>query len=213
MRVELPMNTRKTYSLRLPRIASFRFDWSDASAGFAHIAETAKRALWSRRRVPVAALLLIAACSSKPTPVATLGEHLQVGSFLFTALDAEWLADLPGEVGPRLPKHRFLTIRLSAVNQGTRELHVPILRLEGADGATHPEVEDGAGVEDWWGLIRPVAPGASESRRILFDVEPGEYKLHLNDGGDPEREQSGVVTIPYRIRNEQPLPLPEPRVE
>ncbi len=142
-----------------------------------------------------------------------MGEPVQLGSFLYTALDAEWVADLPGQITPRLPKNRFLLIRLTATNQGTRELHVPILRLENAKGETFTEVEDGSGLDDWWGLIRPVSPGTTESRRLLFDVNPGEYQLRLSDGGDPDKEQTAAVAIEYRLRPSEPLPLPEPKLE
>ncbi|MEZ5402127.1 MAG: hypothetical protein R2729_20810 [Bryobacteraceae bacterium] len=160
--------------------------------------------------VPFAAMLLAGACGTKPPPTVVMGEHVQVGSLQFNVLDAEWLADLPGEMSPRLPKNRFLVLRVSASNQGTRELHVPLLRLENVNGETFAEVEDATGLDDWWGLIRPVSPGATDSRRILFDVAPAEYKLHLSDGGDPEREQTAIVTIPYRIKRNDPLALPEP---
>jgi hypothetical protein len=162
---------------------------------------------------PLAALIALGGCSGEPVKTLMMGEQVQLGSFSFTVLESDWLADLPGTVGPRLPKRRFLAIRISASNQGTRELHVPLLRLENEKGESFAEEEKGDGLEDWWGLIRPVSPGSNENRRILFDVEPGEYKLHLSDGGDPDKEKTAVVSIPFRLRSSDPLPLPEPKVE
>jgi hypothetical protein len=89
----------------------------------------------------------------------------------------------------------------------------PLLRVVDKQGRETPELAEGTGVEEWWGLLRPLSPGQSVNRRILFDVSPGDYDLSVNDGGDPDREQSALIRIPYRLREASPIITPESPIQ
>jgi hypothetical protein len=148
-------------------------------------------------------------CSAKSAPSRMMGERVQVGSIAFTVIEADWLDHLETGTSPRIPVHRFLVVRLTAENAGTQEAMAPLLRVVDKEGKDTSELAEGTGVEEWWGLIRPLSPGQSVNRRIVFDVPPGDYDLSVSDGGDPGRERSALIRIPYRLRESTPLITPE----
>jgi len=156
-----------------------------------------------------AALAATAGCGSRKAPPAPLGAKVQVGPLLYTVHEVDWVDELPGETSTRLPERKFAIARLQVQNTGNREVHVPLLKMISAQGQSFIEQDDGKGVEEWWGIMRTVNPGETVTRRILFDVVPGDYSLQLTDGGDPDSETTRLVHVPFRMREGNPVtPLP-----
>lgn len=128
---------------------------------------------------------------------------------MFTVVDAEWTDQLPLPGGqPRFPQGKFLVVRLIAQNTASRVVNIPLLELFGADGKAIIELDKGEGVADWWGLLRTLEPGDRQTHQILFDVRPGTYRLQLSDGGDPERERTALVEIPFKLKDDSPVVPP-----
>ncbi len=148
--------------------------------------------------------VLLAGCgaggSANQTAVYQMGERVQVGPLIYTILEADWLNELPGEASPRIPQNKFLTIRATVTNSGNREVNMPLLNLVDAGNRQILEVEDGKGVEEWFGLYRAIKPADTLPGRFVFDVKPGNYKLLLTDGGDLEKEATALVSIPLRLK-------------
>lgn len=148
--------------------------------------------------------LLLSGCgaggSGNQTAVRQMGERIQVGPLIYTILEADWLNELPGESSPRVPQHKFLTIRATVTNSGSREITMPLLHLVDEANNQTLEVEDGKGVEEWFGLYRAIKPADTLAGRFVFDTKPGNYKLLLSDGGDLEKEITALVSIPLRLK-------------
>jgi hypothetical protein len=138
--------------------------------------------------------LLLPACgaggSGTQTVVRQMGERVQVGR----------LNELPGDASPRVPQHKFLTIRATVTNSGSREVNMPLLNLVDDGNNQILEIDDGKGVEEWFGLYRSIKPADTLPGRFVFDVKPGNYKLLLSDGGDLEKEATALVAIPLRLK-------------
>lgn len=161
------------------------------------------------RRVALSAMigtlcLLLPSCgaggSATEAVVRQMGERIQVGPLIYTILEADWLNELPGEASARVPQHKFLTIRATVTNSGSREINMPLLNLVDEAGNHILEIDDGKGVEEWYGLYRAIKPADTLPGRLLFDTKPGNYKLLLSDGGDLEKEITALVSIPLRLK-------------
>lgn len=134
--------------------------------------------------------------SPKPAP---MGERVSVGSVTYNVFQADWRSDLETSSGWRYPRHRFLVVRLSITNGAGENVNIPLLRVEDASGKTYMEEDSAEGVEGWLGLLRIIPPAHTDEGTILFDVPPGNYKLHVVDGGDLEQQKVRLVEIPYTI--------------
>lgn len=132
-----------------------------------------------------------------------MGEDIQLGGVVFNVFETDWLEQLPAEgKPPRVPQSKFLTIRLTVVNNANKEVNIPFMRLEDEAGGSVAELDNGEGVDEWWGVLRALPPGGEhQTHRIVFDVRPGNYFLHLSDGGEPDSEKTAVVSIPFRIQD------------
>ncbi|HBY60196.1 MAG TPA: hypothetical protein DEH78_10260 [Solibacterales bacterium] len=139
---------------------------------------------------------------------AAMGETVSVGGIAYVVVDNQWRSDLAGASGPRVPKNRFLLVRISASNGAGKAVTLPLLHLIDAKGGTHLEDQNGDGVDGWLGVLRTMEPGRSLEGAIVFDVPPGEYKLELVDDGELENQKTRAVTIPYRI--DEPVKAPVP---
>jgi Telomeric repeat-binding factor 2. len=128
-----------------------------------------------------------------------MGERVSVGSVTYNVFQADWRSDLETPSGRRYPRHRFLVVRLSITNGAGENVNIPLLRVEDAGGKTYMEEDSAEGVDGWLGLLRIIAPAHTEEGAILFDVPPGNYKLHVVDGGDLEQQKVRFVEIPYTI--------------
>lgn len=157
---------------------------------------TMKVSLW----IGLALVVLVSnGCASrkKEVRVVELGAKAEIGPFVYQAFDTHW----PLELGDRIPKERFFTIHLSALNSGTMETTVPSLELVDDDGNSYPESTDGTGLDNWMGLARKVGPGQTEQGTILFDVPPKHYRLRVAD----ENDNFMYIDVPFNLSTEEPV--------
>ena len=153
--------------------------------------------------VACGALLVAGGCSKSRTDNALIGtfkmgERVQAGRIIYNVLEAEWKAALTE--GGRAPQHRFLFLRVSITNSGGEPVSVPAFELLGANGTNYQEVtENMAGVRNWLGLLRTVAPATTEQGIVVFDAPLAAYKLVLMDGSDVDNERYAHVEIPVAL--------------
>lgn len=165
------------------------------------------------RLAVVFAVALLGACSGsrRAETVYRMGEPVTVGKLTYTVLETEWQTELGEGAEQRVPRHRFLLIRLAVANESRESsLAVPLLVLEDQAGQSHREVTEVRGVPNWLGLLRLIGPGSTLRGVVVFDVPPAEYRLRVVSGGDLETESSALVGIPFTIAPSA-LPLPAPR--
>jgi hypothetical protein len=132
-----------------------------------------------------------------------MGDKVPAGPLTYTVVEKVWRSQLGEGFQVHMPENRFLLITVAATNSGTAEVSVPLLQLEGPDGKVYREVESGEGVEDWFGLLRTLAPAQTQQGRILFDVPLSTYRLRLSDG-DSASTHFTYVQIPLQIDDEPP---------
>jgi hypothetical protein len=131
-----------------------------------------------------------------------MGDRIAVGSLTFNVVETVWRSQLGDELKTRIPDNRYLLIDVSATNGGGHEISVPLFELEGSNGTTYKEVEDGEGVDRWFGLLRTLNPAQTQQGQLLFDVPLGTYRLRLTDGGESGAEHAAWVTIPLHMEPE-----------
>jgi hypothetical protein len=143
-------------------------------------------------------------CSTEPPQEAAakarayaLGQRVEVGQLIYTALEVQWVPQLGEGPEARLPTHRFLIVRMIIGNSGSAALPVPPLTLIGVDGTSFNEVEDASPLQDWFGTVRRLEGVQSRQGSVVFDVPRGEYKLKVManpfDTGD---ENTAFIEIP-----------------
>ena len=141
-------------------------------------------------------LLLAAGCSRQPKQELTtykMGDKVELGHLDYTVTDARWLTQLPGSPGPRVPRERFLLVRVGVMNAGGDDTMLPNLTLEDETGQSYQELSDGTGVPDWAGYLRKVVPAELLQGNIVFDAPPKSYKLRITDESG---ENAALIEIP-----------------
>src|SRR5262245_29519993 len=109
----------------------------------------------------VAALIVLSSCGRNAVQSRAafrMGERMQVGPLIYNVLETKWLPQLGDALHQRVPKQRFLLIRLSVTNSGGKEASVPFLALEDSKTESFPEEQSGESVEGWLGFLRTVQP-------------------------------------------------------
>jgi hypothetical protein len=164
-----------------------------------------------RTRFVLCAVSLLAAggCSAgkKEAKVYKMGEPAQVGSLVYTVLEADWLTHLSGPVD-RIPKERFIVIRLTIQNAGSNDATVPLMTLDDSKGLEIREVDDLKNVPDTMPLLRIIPPGETMQGRIVFDGPTRDLRLRVSDVSDPSSEVSALIEVPMNLGDTQPLPIP-----
>lgn len=158
----------------------------------------------------IALALLTAGCGEAGPPKRidfAMGEKASVGPLVYTVVESRWATQLGEGLAIRSPQQRFLLINLSVTNSGGKQVSLPFLKLEDANGHTYNEVQDGQGVENWFGLLRDIAPAQTHQGRLLFDVPLTSFKLLVPDGGEPGTEHYAGIQIPLRL-DADPVPTP-----
>jgi hypothetical protein len=124
-----------------------------------------------------------------------------------------WRTQLGDIFKVRVPERRFLLITLSATNGGGHPVSVPFLTLEGPNREEYKELENGDGIDNWFGLLREIGPAETKQGNIAFDVPLGSYRLRLTDGSEPGTEKFVWVEIPLRMDTDSTvdMPLPGPK--
>jgi len=161
--------------------------------------------------------LSLAGCNRRQTSEQlnfSMGERVTTGPMVYNVVQTVWRTQLGDIFKVRTPDHRFLLISLSATNGGGKPLSIPFLTLEGPNREQYPEQQNGDGVDNWFGLLRDIAPAETKQGNIVFDVPLTSYRLRLTDGGEPGMEKYVWVEIPLRMDTDSsvfsPLPGPGP---
>jgi hypothetical protein len=138
-----------------------------------------------------------------------MGERAQAGPLIYTVFETKWMPQLGEGLSSRVPKSRFMLIRMSIVNSGSNECTAPTFTVIDDNGERYQEVSDGEGVSQWLGFVRRVKPADTLTGFALFDVPLRHYKLEVADDSE---EKKAIVDIPLSFSdNEIPLPsLPAP---
>jgi hypothetical protein len=137
-----------------------------------------------------------------------MGDRITAGPLAYNVIQTTWRTQLGDLFKTRVPENRFLMITLSATNGGGKEVSVPLLTLEGENGKEYHELENGQGIDNWFGLIRTVSPAETRQGNIVFDVPLTSYRLRLTDGGEPGTERFVWVDIPLRIDTDTSIEVP-----
>jgi hypothetical protein len=166
------------------------------------------------RRVEVLAVVL-AACLTGCAPKSTdnrvefqMGERANVGPLTYNVVETAWRSQLGADFKARFPQQRFLLVTISVTNGGGKEVSVPLFSLQDENGKIYQESENGDGVDNWFGLLRTIAPAQTQQGKLAFDVPLGAYRLRVTDGGDPGAEKFAWISIPLRMDTDSGDALP-----
>ncbi len=152
----------------------------------------------------LAATILLSSCgrnTAQSRAAFRMGEQMQVGSLIYNVLETKWVSQLGDLLRQRVPKQRFLLIRVSITNSGGKEASVPFLSLEDTKGQSYPEEQSGEGVDEWMGFLRTIQPAQTENGWLVFDVAPGSYNLRVSGETSSGDEQSLLIHIPLSVDN------------
>jgi Domain of unknown function (DUF4352) len=138
-----------------------------------------------------------------------MGDRIPAGPFTYNVVEKVWRSQLGENFQARMPENRFLLITVAATNGSGSEASVPMLELEAPNGKIYREIENGEGVDNWFGLLRTLQPAQTQQGRIIFDVPLSSYRLRLSDG-DSATGHFTYVQIPLQIDDEPPLASPVP---
>ena len=163
----------------------------------------------------VAGGLLLTGCNKQSSTQINfqMGERVTATPMTYNVVQTAWRTQLGDIFKVRVPDHRFLLITLSATNGGGHPVSVPFFTLEGPNREEYKELENGDGIDNWFGLLREVAPAETKQGNVAFDVPLGSYRLRLTDGGEPGTEKFVWVEIPLRSDTDSTvdMPLPGPK--
>ena len=156
-------------------------------------------------------LLLATACTpSRPAiRIYPMGEKASAGLIVYSLLESAWKTQLGEPSSPRLPRDRFLLLRLGVTNGGPNDADIPLTTLVSTEGKEYPELSDGGGVEDWLGLLRTLKSNETTFGWVLFDAPRGDYQLRVSDDAfDPADAKLALIQVPLRLEG-QSIYLPE----
>jgi hypothetical protein len=139
-----------------------------------------------------------------------MGERAVIGTLSYNVVQTVWKSQLGELFNLRSPQNRFLLITLSATNGGASDVALPFFTLEGPNGKEVKELENGEGVDNWFGLLRTLKPAENHQGIIVFDAPLTSYRLRLTDGGEPGTEKLIWVEIPLRIDTDTNVAVPTP---
>jgi hypothetical protein len=139
-----------------------------------------------------------------------MGERVIATPMIYNVVQTVWRTQLGDLFKVRVPDHRYLLITLSATNSGGKPVSVPFFTLEGANREEYKELETGEGIDNWFGLLREIAPAETRQGIIAFDVPLASYRLRLTDGGEPGSERFVWVEIPLRMDTDTGIASPLP---
>jgi hypothetical protein len=166
-----------------------------------------------RVALSIAGGLLLTGCNRQNSTQINfqMGDRITAGPVVYNVIQTMWRTQLGDIFKTRVPENRFLVITLSATNGGGREASVPLLTLEGDNGKEYRELENGDGVNNWFGLIRSISPAETRQGNIVFDVPLTSYRLRLTDGSEPGTEKFVWVDIPLRLDTDTSIEVPGAR--
>lgn len=157
-------------------------------------------------------MLLFTACKKQEATESKnheMGERVSFGPFTYVVVESSWKNQLGEGFNIRAPQNRFLMVTLSVTNRGGSEATLPMLTMEGSNGQTYQELQDGNGVTNWLGVIRTIAPAQTIQGKLLFDVPLSSFRLRVPDGGESGYEKYTSIEIPLNIdATDVQAPLP-----
>src|SRR5712691_5524943 len=87
--------------------------------------------------------VLFSGCALKPggPEVANykMGDRVPIGHLIYNVIETEWQPQLGEPPRARVPKDRFLLVRVSVVNSGVEDTSIPAFTLVDDRGQTYPE--------------------------------------------------------------------------
>lgn len=143
--------------------------------------------------------VFLSGCSTagSGTKVYQMGQRAEAGSIVYILLEARWKTQLGEAAGARIPRHRFLLLRVSVTNGSPKEAGIPLMALIAPGGEVYNELTDGEGVFDWLGMLRHLQPVESVAGWVLFDVPRGNYRLRVSDDAfDPAAVKAALIEVP-----------------
>lgn len=152
-------------------------------------------------------VVILSSCGDSDTPLPpqtyNMGDRVVLGNIVYVVYETQWLTHLGEGVDAKVPRNRYFLVRLSAVNSSNKEITVPNFKVEDDNGNAYPELggDQAAGVPQYIGYLRRVAPANSVQGHALFDAPPRHYKLRLTD---EEGEKTAYVDIPLSFTSESP---------
>lgn len=151
--------------------------------------------------IPLLALSGCKKAADRELAIYRMGDRVQVGSLIYNVLEADWKSQIGDGPSARLPKNRFLILRVTVTNSGGRQASIPSFTIEDDRGRTFGEETNGEGVTQWLGIIRRVDPAQTEDGRIMFDAPPANYKLRVSDESDltQTQEKFSLIRIPLNL--------------
>ena len=143
---------------------------------------------------------VVATNGNQPIVTYQMGQALQVGPLTYNVLETKWKSQLGGGTSAKIPKNRFLVIKLTISNSASQTTSVPEMTLFAPGGKTYQEVTEGVdSVPKWLGVLRNLSPVQTVEGAVVFDVPLGAYKLQVLDGGEIGFEKKALVEIPLQL--------------
>ena len=128
-----------------------------------------------------------------------MGDQVILPPLTYSVVQSTWKTQLGEFPMQRVPERNFLLIRVSVTNSGGSDVAAPIFAIENSAGDKFTELQDGAGVDNWLGLVRTLKPAETSEGWILFDAPTNSYRLRIADVSDVNRERAAYVEIPLRL--------------
>jgi len=153
--------------------------------------------------------LLLSSCSSEYTGIPKgnvsgmiyqMGQKVELAPLTYNVLETNWKSQLGGGPAARIPKHRFLLVKLTVANAAGQSAPIPEMALVNAAGQTFQEITEGVeSVPKWLGVLRSLPPVQTEDGIVVFDVPLGAYRLQVSDGGEIGSEKKALIQIPLQL--------------
>jgi len=129
-----------------------------------------------------------------------MGTGVQVGPLTYNVLETNWQSQLGTGPAAKIPKNRFLLIKLTATNGAGQTMTIPEMVLFSASGQAYQEVTEGVAlIPKALGVLRNLAAVQTEEGIVVFDVPLGAYKLQVQDGGEIGAEKKALIDIPLHL--------------
>ncbi len=147
----------------------------------------------------------LAGCGSGSNEIRTynLGDRVQAGPLVYTAIDTHWYLTLGSQASPRVPANRFLVVHMSVNNGGATDSAVPTISLVDDNNVTYNELTDGADIPEWLGVVRKIKPMDGDKGTVAFDVAPKHYKLRVSDESD---QIVCYIDLPLNLQTDDKTP-------
>jgi hypothetical protein len=159
----------------------------------------------------VAGGLLLTGCNRQQNSAQInfqMGDRITAGPVVYNVIQTMWRTQMGDIFKTRVPENRFLMITISATNGSGSEISVPLLTLEGDKGKEYHELENGDGVNNWFGLMGPASlpPDIATSLGKLFlellgptpDRARRAYRRFVREGQVPVSDTG--VKRPQQVR-------------